>query len=73
MLSRSMVAMNPELTLSDPVLPQSKTTNADLAELVGTSRFKLSLTPYTNMMQDILGAILGTLAFVAIWIMAACL
>lgn len=48
-----------------------KTTNAKTVALVGINPSTVLPIPYTDMIKDILCAILAAFAFVAIWILAA--
>ena len=48
-----------------------KTTSVDPVALVGISLLIVSPTLYTDMIKDLICAILAAFAFVAIWILAA--
>ena len=66
-----MDAILPELTHTALVPLLRKAINASIVALVGINRSTVSPTPCTDMIKDLLCAIIAGLAFVAIWILAA--
>lgn len=65
------VAILPELTHKEHVQHLRRATNVKTVVLVGINPSTVLPIHYTEMIKDILCAIVAALAFVAIWILAA--
>ena len=65
------VAILPVWTHKARALPRSRATSVKTVALVGINPSTVLPIPYTDMIKDLLCAIVAAFAFVAIWILAA--